>query len=165
MTGAFGSMSRPAVVSIGVSVIMVSVIVLPALPLVVPAVCVWWLADDLTRNPDRRPAVLGWVALIGFAVVAVVGVTGVTIVDTHFDCGGTLGGFGESADARLDQSCADGRRWRSVVGVTLTLALCAAGIISVRRSEPSTPPLAVAARTIAIMLISIIVLTGILVIT
>ena len=56
-------------------------------------------------------------------------------LDAHFDCGGTLGGFGESASARLDEACASRRAWRPVAGGVAMIAVTIVAGLRVRRSS------------------------------
>lgn len=146
-SGSGPRLSRPAVVSLGVSACLLGAVFVPVLPLVVVGVCVWWLTDDLARDPSRRPGWLGWLSLGLFAASAAVTVGIGLILDAHFDCGGTLGGFGEAADARLDDACFGNSLWRPIVGVTLTLLVTGFAVYRVGVSHESASPLVVASRT------------------
>lgn len=157
-------LSRAAVVSLGVSALLVGFAIAPVFPIVVIGICCWWLYDDLVRDPNSRPGWLGWLALAIFTLAAA-GVTAVvTIFDAHFDCGGTLGGFGEASDARLDQSCVDARQWRPIVSVTLALVVCGLAAFGVRRSEASQSPVSVALRTFGVSAAVIVAINVVLVV-
>jgi hypothetical protein len=148
--------SQRAIVGLGVGAMLVSFVVIPLFPFVVVSVLIWWLAEDLRRDPSRRPGWLGAAALGAFAVLAIATACIVTLFDAHFDCGGTLGGFGEASDARLDTECRDARLWRTaLVGVVTTL-MCVAGVVVVRRSRPSHSPLRVAAGVIVGVLVGVV---------
>ncbi len=84
---------------------------------------------DLEAKPPRLRTVfeiLGWIVAVAIAVVA----SFLIVLGSHFDCGGTLGGYGESASARLDQECYAARSWRAVIpfvilGAAVTLRVTA----------------------------------------
>ncbi|MGI9608221.1 MAG: hypothetical protein ACR2P0_18975 [Acidimicrobiales bacterium] len=84
---------------------------------------------DLATDSGRRlspMAIAGLVvlALAAFAISAVV-----VSLETHFDCGGTFGGFGASATSDIDQSCVDGRLWRiPVVWLVIVATSTFAGV-------------------------------------
>ncbi len=148
--------SRAAVVGLGVGAMLVGFVIIPIFPFVVLAVLIWWLADDLRRGSAGRLGWLGWLAFVVFAVLAIGTGFVVTLFDAHFDCGGTLGGFGEAADARLDTECRDDRLWRTAVAVVVTSLICLAGALAVRRFGPVRSPLAVSAAAIGGMLVAIV---------
>ncbi len=108
-------------------------LVFPA-PVVLPAVLAWWLHIDMTRSDQPRPGWLGVVALSVYAIAASVVVVIVVSLDSHFECGGTLGGFGESASARLDEGCVSSRGWRPVVGAVAMISLTIVAGVRIRRS-------------------------------
>jgi hypothetical protein len=108
-------------------------LVFPAL-IVSPAVLAWWLHIDLTRSDGPRPGWLGMVALAVYAIAASVVVVIVVSLDSHFECGGTFGGFGESASARLDDACVSARGWRPVAGAVAMIALTIVAGVRIWRS-------------------------------
>ena len=67
-----------------------------------------------------------WIVLIGVGAF-------VLSFAAHFDCGGTFGGFGESASARLDEGCYADRMRFVGVGVLALALLPAAGYVLHRR--------------------------------
>ncbi len=154
--------SPAAVVGVGVAALLIGFVIFPILPFVSIAVVIWWLAEDLRRSASRRPGWLGRVALGGFTVLAVGTAFVVTVFDAHFDCGGTLGGFGEAADARLDTQCRDDRLWRTGVAVVVTSMICAAGAVAVRRSSSSRSPLTVSGIVVGGMITAIVVVVAVL---
>ena len=141
---------------------LIGFVIIPAFPFVVLGVLIWWLADDLRRGSSGHLGWLGWLALGVFAVLALGSGFVVTLFDAHFDCGGTLGGYGEAADARLDTECRDDRLWRTVVAGVATLIICAAGVVAVRRLGSSRSPLAVSAAAVGGMLVAIVAALGVL---
>ena len=152
IAGAGSTRSRIVVVGLGVGAMLVGLVIIPLFPFVVIAVVIWWLADDLRRGAPVRTGWLGWLALGVFAVLTVGTGFVVTLFDAHFDCGGTLGGYGEAADARLDTECRDARMWRTVVAGVVTLLICAGGVVALRRFGSSRSPLVVSAAVIGGML-------------
>ena len=155
-------LSRAAVVSLGVTAMLVAFVLIPVFPFVVAAVMVWWLADDLRRDPSTRPGWLGTLVFVVFTLAAAFIVLVITVLFVDESCGREL--FNSSTE-NFDQACADAQRWRSVVGVTLTLVVSGFGYVGVRRSEPSQSPLVVAARTIGVMALAVTGATTILVVT
>jgi len=154
--------SRIATVGLGVGAMLIGFVIIPVFPFVVVAVVSWWLADDLRRCSPGRLGWLGWFAFGVFAVLAIGTGFVVTLFDAHFDCGGTLGGYGEAADARLDTQCRDDRLWRTAVAVVATLLICLAGVFAVRRVGSLRSPLAVSAAVFGGMLVAIVVILAVL---
>lgn len=91
----------------------------------------------LTRHGGRMPQrstlsflgeVVGWCITLGLTAVFALGL----YLDAHLRCGGTLGGFGESPDIRLDRACM--RResmqvwWAPVVFSVLVVVRIAASV-------------------------------------
>lgn len=109
---------------VGVAVIAVSLVTMVLVPLVVAAVVTAWLVVDADIEQRRAPGWFGKIALALLAVVWAATATVVLVFEAHFSCGGTLGGFGESANARLDEACYDRRLVRRLPA---TLAVIAAG--------------------------------------
>jgi hypothetical protein len=122
-------------VPVGTLVILASFGLVFTAPVVFPAILAWWLHIDLTRPDQPRPGWLGVVALTVYAIAASIVVVVVVSLDSHFACGGTLGGFGESASARLDNACVSSRGWRPVVGAVAMIALTIAAGVRIRRSS------------------------------
>ena len=121
-------------VPVGAVIMLASLgLIFPA-PLVIPSVLAWWLHIDLAASDERRPGRLGIAALVVYAIAASAMVAFVVGFDSHFDCGGTLGGFGESSSARLDEACVSRRAWRPVVGGVTMVALTIAAGVRIRRS-------------------------------
>ncbi|MFK7917797.1 MAG: hypothetical protein AB8G14_06945 [Ilumatobacter sp.] len=143
-------LSRAAVISVGVTALLISIVMAPVLPVIVVGVCTWWLYDDLTYQPDRRPGGLGIAALVVFTVAAVVITTFITVLATNADCGAELFGAADAASSNFDQACADRERWRSVVAVSLTLMMCGLAAFGVRRSDATQSPTSVAIRTFGV---------------
>ena len=164
-TPAASMRSRVTVLALGVGVMLIGFVVLPVFPLVVIAVLGWWLADDLQRRPDARLGWLGWTALGVFTVLATATAVVVTSFDTHFDCGGTLGGFGEGPDAQLDTRCRDDRWWRVIVGTVATVFVCGAGAVAVRRFGSGRSARSVAAATIGVMVAAVALVLTLLVVS
>lgn len=154
-------LSRAAVISVGVTALLVSLVMAPILPIVVVAVCAWWLHDDLTYQPHRRPGGLGIASLAVYTVAALVITTFVTVLATNSDCGADLFSSTDSAST-FDQACADRERWRSVVAVSLALMVCGLAAFGVRRSDSDQSPGSVVLRTFAVTTVSIIVINLVL---
>lgn len=154
-------LSRAAVISIGVTALLISLVMAPILPIVVVGVCAWWLHDDLTYQPHRRPGGLGIASLVVFTLAALVITTFVTVLATNSDCGADLFSTVDGAST-FDQACADRERWRSVVAVSLALMVCGLAAFGVRRSEPDQSANSVVLRTFAVTTASIIVINVVL---
>jgi hypothetical protein len=95
--------------AIGVGGIVASAFTFVLLPVVATVVAGWWLVADMRGAGARAP---GWLGKVALAVLAALWLAISWLVvgfDAHFDCGGTLGGFGESASARLDDDCYERR--------------------------------------------------------
>jgi hypothetical protein len=95
-------------------------------------------ADESARHgPSRRRVAL---VVVGYVVwIFVIGVAAFLLsFAAHFDCGGTLGGFGESASARLDESCYEDRMRFVGVGVLGAALLPAIGYVLWRRRRSTT---------------------------
>ena len=75
--------------------------------------------------------VLGWIFAAAVTVVAVA----VIGISNHFECGGTLGGFGESATANLDEACMGRRQWLLLVPPVLLGAIVAIRGLVYRRTS------------------------------
>ena len=73
--------------------------------------------------------VLAWILGLGGVLVAWAAIA----IDNHFCCGGTLGGFGESANARLDEACVDARAWRFAVPLALYVGALGLRVFVLRR--------------------------------
>ena len=151
-------LSRTAVVSLGVTALLIGFVIAPIFPFVVAGVCGWWLYDDLARDPSSRPGWLGLVSLAVFTLVAIVATTIVTVLATNADCGSNVFGGVEDGPSSFDQACADAQRWRSVVAVSLTLVVCAMATIGVRRSDADQAPAALSVRTFGISAVVIAVI-------
>ena len=94
--------------------------------------------------------------------------------DAHFDCGGTLGGFGESASARLDDACLDRRILRVPIAMLIVLIGSVGAAILVRRwarrqgdadSPRPRPPGAVAAAVVGACTVGWTIVIVVLVVT
>jgi phosphate/sulfate permease len=71
--------------------------------------------------------------LVAIVLASMIGI-GLT---NHFACGGTFGGFGESANARLDEACVDRRAWLFALPIATLLALVTIRLLLWRRSRTS----------------------------
>lgn len=120
---------------IGGAVIAVSVLTFVLVPLAVAVVAAAWLMVDADLDDRRAPGWLGKVGLILLAVAWAATAWLVLTFDSHFSCGGTLGGFGESASARLDEQCFD-RVWiRVPIAVAIvSVSSAAIGVLQRRRA-------------------------------
>ena len=143
-------LSRAAVVSLGVSALLIGLVIAPMFPFVIAGVCGWWLYDDLARDPHRRPGWLGIVSLVVFTVAALASTTVITVLATNADCGADVFGGIDDGPSTYDQACADRERWRSVVAVSLVLVVCGLAAFGVRRSDATQAPAALAARTFGV---------------
>lgn len=83
------------------------------------------------RPPRTRVIleVLAWLLALGGVLVAWAAIA----IDNHFCCGGTLGGFGESANARLDEACVDARAWRFAVPLAIYVGALGLRVFVLRR--------------------------------
>jgi hypothetical protein len=123
-------------VVVGVAAICASVFSLVLVPLVTTLVTAWWATLDARDAGERAPGRLGIVGLVLWSAVWALTAFVVLVFDAHFDCGGTFGGFGESASARLDVACRDRRTWRAIAGVlTVVAGAIAAGVMIRRRAR------------------------------
>jgi hypothetical protein len=128
--------ARPGwTIASGIAAIAISAFTFVLVPIVVAMVAAWWLATDARSTGSRAPGALGKFALAMLAVAWAATSTLVVGFDAHFDCGGTLGGFGESANARLDADCYDRRSLRLwIVLPVVLLGVIGAGIAVRRRA-------------------------------
>ena len=92
--------------------------------------------DTSDSSPPAGPTrtrvileVLAWILALGGVLVAWAAIA----IDNHFHCGGTLGGFGESANARLDEACVDARAWRFAVPLAVYVGALALRMFVLRR--------------------------------
>ena len=164
-TSAASARSPIATFALGVGAMLVGFVVLPMFPVVDVAVLGWWLLDDLRRRPDARLGWLGWTSLGVFTALATATAVVVTSFDAHFDCGGTLGGYGEGASARLDTQCRDDRAWRVIVATVGTIFICGVGAFGLRRLGAGRSPRVVAASAIGSMMVAVGLLLTVLVVS
>lgn len=165
---------------VGVVAVAVSLVGVVTLPLVATLVAAWWATLDARDRGAGAPGRLGKAALVLLAVAWGAAATLVLSFDTHFDCGGTLGGFGESANARLDESCVDRRSWRTLVGlVGVVVGTVGAGVMIRRRSRTAAMDamaaldatdgtarrVAMPAATIAVLAVVWVALIGVLIVS
>ncbi len=132
-------MRRGWTVAIGVTAIVVSAFTFVLLPIVVALVAAWWLATDARSTGARAPGTFGKIALVMLASCWVAVAALVLAFDAHFDCGGTLGGFGESANARLDDACYDRRSLRVLIAAPVVLLGAAGAGVWFRRWSADSP--------------------------
>jgi hypothetical protein len=59
--------------------------------------------------------------------------------ETHFDCGGTFGGYGSSATGSLDEACVSGRRWRYAAAVGVMAGTTALAGLALHRFVAKHP--------------------------
>lgn len=164
------SRSRAWVVSVGLLAVAGSVATVVLVPLVAAVVAGWWLMVDARSAGDSAP---GWLGKAGLAVLAVVWIATAWLVvgfDAHFDCGGTLGGFGESSSARLDEECYGRRALKIPFAVSVIVAGAVVGGFALRRrarsstgDDVSSPPwrrlvTSVVAGNVAVWVATIVVL-------
>ena len=157
--------SSIATFALGLGAMLVGFVVIPVLPLVVVFVLGWWLADDLSRRPDARLGWLGWTSLGLLGVLMAAAAIVVTSFDAHFDCGGTLGGFGEGASTRLDTACRDARGWRVVVAAAGAVGVTGLGAFALRRWGAGRSPVAVAVAVVGGVVAAVGLLVPTLVVT
>lgn len=120
-------------IAIGVGGIVASAFTFVLLPVVTTVVAGWWLVADMRVAGARSP---GWLGKVALAVLAALWLAIAWLVvgfDAHVDCGGTLGGFGESANARLDDECFDRRILRVPIAMLIVLIGSVGAGVWVRR--------------------------------
>lgn len=130
--------SHPWVVAVGLLAVAGSVTTVVLVPLVAALVAGWWLMVDARSAGESVP---GWLGKAGLALLAVVWIATAWLIvgfDAHFDCGGTLGGFGESSSARLDEECYGRRALKIPLAVSVVVAGALVGGFALRRRARSS---------------------------